>query len=230
MKRSLLPILLIAALLAAPGAAQFGPPALAANGQSLLQAAPPTQQRFTITDLGTLGGTTTKGYGINEEGQVVGASQIGSYMVAFLWDDGTMANLGALGAYGSWAYDINDAGQVVGGSVVDAQFHNHAFRWQNGVMQDLGTMGGPDSYAFDINNSGQAVGSACCVPDQYVTHAVLWGCQIAVVGDHLFAPHRVPFWRAAGRHWPPLPDPNRVAFVKMMGVGMLSWLSAIGTS
>jgi len=61
-------------------------------------------------------------------------------------------------------------------------------------------------------------------------HGSWLNCQIAVVGDHLFAPHRVPFGRAAGRHWPPLPDRNRVAFVKMIGVGMLSWLLAIGAS
>ena len=51
MKRFLLPILPVAAL-------------LAANGQQARQANPSAQPRFTITDLGTLGGTTTKGYGI----------------------------------------------------------------------------------------------------------------------------------------------------------------------
>lgn len=55
-------------------------------------------------------------------------------------------------------------------------------------------------------------------------------CQIAAVGDHLFAPHRVPFCRAAGCHWPLLPDANHIAFVKMIDVGMLSWSSAIGAS
>jgi hypothetical protein len=40
------------------------------------------------------------------------------------------------------------------------------------------------------------------------------GCQIAVVGDHAFAPHRVPFWRAAGCRWPPLPDVFRITFLK----------------
>ncbi len=167
-------------------ATQGGPPALvAATWLSAPPVIPPATPSYTITDLGTLGGTTTKGYGINENGQVVGASKIGSYMHAFLWDDGTMTNLGALGAYGSWAYDINDVSQVVGGSYVGTEFHNHAFLWQNGNMQDLGTLGGgPDSYAFDINDSGQAVGSACCVPDQYITHAVLWGSSgIVDLGD-----------------------------------------------
>ncbi|MCC7360323.1 MAG: DUF3466 family protein [Anaerolineales bacterium] len=122
--------------------------------------------------------------GINENGQVAGASQVSSYMHGFWWDDGTMTNLGALGGQGSWAYDINNAGQVVGGSPLGSG-DNHAFRWQNGSgMQDLGTLGGPSSYAFEINDSGQAVGYACCAPDTYLSHAVLWGSGgIVDLGD-----------------------------------------------
>ena len=85
-----------------------------------------------------------------------------------------MTNLGSLGGQGSWAYDVNDAGQVVGGSPLGGG-NNHAFRWQNNAMHDLGTLGGPNSYAFEINDSGQAVGYACCAPDTYLSHAVLWG-------------------------------------------------------
>lgn len=186
MRRYLLSLALVAALLVLPsGASLRAPFAPAAGAHAAPQAGPTANPRYTITDLGTLGGATTKGYGINEDGQIVGASQIGSYMHAFLWDDGTMTNLGALGAYGSWAYDINDAGQVVGGSYVGVEFRTHAFRWQNGAMQDLGTMGGPDSHAFGINSAGQAVGSACCVPDSYITHAVMWGSGggISDLGD-----------------------------------------------
>jgi probable HAF family extracellular repeat protein len=174
-------IVLIAILLSLSVLLQRETSAQAANGP----AAPIVAPRYTITDLGTLGGTTTKAFGINENNQIVGASQVGSYMVAFLRDDGIMTNLGALGAYGSWAYDINDAGQVVGGSVVDDQNHNHAFLWQSGSgMQDLGTLGGPSSNAFEINNSGQKVGSACCAPDTYLSHAVLWGSGgIVDLGD-----------------------------------------------
>lgn len=171
-------ILVFFSLLAPPAAAPQAESAAAAGGQT----APAAQPRYTITDLGTLGGATTKGMGINEDGRVVGASQSGSYLTAFLWDDGTMTNLGDLSGRGSWAYDINDAGQVVGGSVVDAQFNNHAFRWQQGSgMQDLGTLGGPNSYAFEINASGQAVGYACCTSDTYLSHAVLWGSGGGIV-------------------------------------------------
>ena len=152
-------------------------------GAAALPTNPPTAARYTITDLGTLGGATTKGMGLNEDGQVAGASQSGSYLYAFLWDDGTMTNLGALGSQGSWAYDVNDAGQVVGGSPLPGG-NNHAFRWQNNAMHDLGTLGGPSSYAFEINDSGQAVGYACCAPDTYLSHAVMWGSGgIVDLGD-----------------------------------------------
>ncbi|MCG3141822.1 MAG: hypothetical protein HDKAJFGB_03151 [Anaerolineae bacterium] len=172
MKQFLFSLALLATLLTVSSAVPRESAIVTASGQAASSSA---GARYTITDLGTLSGGITKGYGINEKGQIVGISQIGSYMHAFLWDDGTMTNLGALGSYGSWAYDINDAGQVVGGSYVGEEFHTHAFLWQNGAMQDLGTMGGPDSYAVGINSAGQAVGSACCVPDSYVTHAVRWG-------------------------------------------------------
>ncbi|MFN8546034.1 MAG: hypothetical protein U0807_17785 [Candidatus Binatia bacterium] len=148
------------------------------------QAPPPSSPGYDVTDLGTLGGPMSQGMGANDDGQVVGASQSGSYAYGFLWDGATMTNLGALGAYGSWAHDINDAGQVVGASVVGEEFHSHAFRWQqNGGMQDLGTLGGPISYAFEINDAGEAVGVAERADDG-IRHAVLWGAGgIVDLGD-----------------------------------------------
>lgn len=137
---------------------------------------------YTVTDLGTLGGAISNGMGTNEAGQVVGASQSGAFMFAYLWNGGTMTSLGDLGGQGSWAYDVNEAGQVVGGSPL-ASGSNHAFRWQNGSgMQDLGTLGGPVSYAFEVNSAGQAVGYAS--NDMGIGHAVLWGSGgIVDLGD-----------------------------------------------
>jgi probable HAF family extracellular repeat protein/T5SS/PEP-CTERM-associated repeat protein len=167
--------------LSLPGLEQRSLTARADNDQPMSPAAAP---RYTITDLGTLGGVTTKAMGLNENGQVAGVSQIGSYLYGFLWDDGTMTNLGNLGGQGSWAYDVNESNQVVGGSPLGSG-DNHAFLWQTGSgMQDLGTLGGPSSYAFEINNSGQVVGYACCAPDTYLSHAVLWGSGgIVDLGD-----------------------------------------------
>lgn len=185
MRQSLSSVVQIAVLLSLFGAAQRGASVLGADGQAAVRISAAAPSPYTVTDLGTLGGATTKAMGMNENDQIVGASQSGAYMHAFLWDDGTLTNLGALGANGSWAYDINDSGQVVGGSYVGTEFRSHAFLWQNGNgMRDLGTLGGPDSYAFEINNSGQAAGSACCAPDTYLSHAVLWGSGgIVDMGD-----------------------------------------------
>ena len=182
MKQYLLFFLLFVALLFAFDLVQPSAVAQVANSPIVPQTMPSAP--YTITDLGTLGGTTTKGMGINEDGHIAGASQSGSYLYAFLWDDATMTNLGDLGGQGSWAYDVNDSNQVVGGSPLGGG-NNHAFLWQqSGGMQDLGTLGGPDSYAFEINSTGQAVGYACCAPTTYLSHAVLWGSGgIVDLGD-----------------------------------------------
>ncbi|MBW7886006.1 MAG: DUF3466 family protein [Caldilineaceae bacterium] len=176
-------LLLLAALLASTGVTRHRPAALAADEQPAPQAASTSKPRYTVADLGTLGGNFSAAYGINEKGQVVGASTSDTNTYAFLWDDGTMTNLGALGGDGSWAYAINDANQVVGGSPPGTGIlRNHAFRWQGGSMQDLGTLGGPVSFAFEINNSGQAVGYAH--DDDGIQHAVLWGSGgIVDLGD-----------------------------------------------
>ena len=57
---------------------------------------PPT---YTFTDLGTLGGTTSKALGVNNCGQVVGESSLTgtSPTHPFLWRDGVMIDLGTLG-------------------------------------------------------------------------------------------------------------------------------------
>jgi probable HAF family extracellular repeat protein/T5SS/PEP-CTERM-associated repeat protein len=181
MRRYLLPMLLIIVLLGSTGAAGRPPAARAGNAEAALPAGPSTAPRYTITDLGTLGGGITKGTGVNEHGQVVGPSQLGNYFYAFLWDDGSMTNLGALAGLGSWAHDINNAGQVVGVSQL-SNGNSHAFRWQNGAMQDLGTLGGPISAAFDVNSAGDAAGYAW--NGDGLQHAVLWGSGgIVDLGD-----------------------------------------------
>jgi probable HAF family extracellular repeat protein/T5SS/PEP-CTERM-associated repeat protein len=181
MRRRLLLCFVSVALLLAPAQKQTGAMAQVARNPLASQAT--AAAAYAVIDLGSLGGVTTKGMGLNESGQVAGVSQSGSYLYGFLWETGNMTNLGDLGGQGSWAYDINDAGQAVGGSPLSGG-NSHAFQWQNNAMQDLGTLGGPSSYAFEINNAGQAVGYACCASDTYLSHAVLWGSGgIVDLGD-----------------------------------------------
>jgi probable HAF family extracellular repeat protein len=105
----------------------------------------------TMTTLGTLGGSYSQAYALNDNGQVAGLADVtdGNYH-AFLYN-GTMNDLGTLGGDTSIAYGINIGGQVVGSS------NNQAFLY-NGTMQGLGTLGGIDSEARDINASGVIVG------------------------------------------------------------------------
>ena len=70
-----------------------------------------------MLDLGTLGGTDSDGYGINDSGQVTGYSHTTGDAAyhAFLYD-GTMHDLGTLGGTYSYGFGINDSGQVTGES------------------------------------------------------------------------------------------------------------------
>jgi probable HAF family extracellular repeat protein len=116
--------------------------------------------RYTITDLGTFGGTSSWAEAVNSSGEVVGLSKRpDGGGRAFLYNQGRMTDLGTLGGKSSWARDINDAGQIVGSSTAP-DGNSHAFLYSNGVMQDLGTLGGDRSAAYGINEAGQVVGSA----------------------------------------------------------------------
>jgi probable HAF family extracellular repeat protein len=114
---------------------------------------------YNITDLGNLGGPLTIPYAINDNGQVVGVSDIaGGQDRAFLWDSTNgMTNLGTLGGDSSEALGINNNGQVVG-SARNPVPNFRAFLWENETMSDLGTLGADWSRAYDINNNGQVVG------------------------------------------------------------------------
>src|SRR3569832_2334871 len=85
---------------------------------------------YTITDLGTFGGTFSEGTDINSSGQVTGLSQTAAGISrAFLWDPATgLRDLGTLGGSTSSAGDINASGQVAGYSNTAAGPF-HAFLW-----------------------------------------------------------------------------------------------------
>src|SRR6266704_1585333 len=88
-------------------AAPRAPQAAAALGQD---------SQYTITDIGTLGGTFTQAFRINAKGQVIGESSTSSGEIhAFLWTrESGMIDLGTLaGGTVSFAWGINNQGIVV---------------------------------------------------------------------------------------------------------------------
>ena len=141
-------------------------PLAAAVGLALLslgtaQATGSLAAHWSITDLGTLGGSTSYGFGLNAAGQVIGTTTLvnESAAQAFVYTNGTMSGLGTLGGSSSYGYSINAAGQATGLSDTAGGF-GRAFIYSNGVMTDLGTLGGNESRGAAINASAQVVGSA----------------------------------------------------------------------
>ena len=95
-----------------------------------------------MIDLGTLGGNTGVGNGINASGQVAGYSTNANTYRAFISEGNKLVDIGDLGGGTAVAYAINDAGDVVG-SAVTADHSNHPFLYHAGQMIDLGTLGAP---------------------------------------------------------------------------------------
>ncbi|MBN1341503.1 MAG: DUF3466 family protein [Phycisphaerae bacterium] len=132
-------------------------------------------QNGLVTSLGTLGGSSSLAWDINDSNQVVGSSKDASDRNrGFIWQDGVMSNLGALPDYeaDSQALAINESGQVIGISS-DANDATRSFLWQNGSMTDLGLLPGyPNIVAAAINDKGVIVGAAADPNGQ--TCAFLW--------------------------------------------------------
>jgi probable HAF family extracellular repeat protein len=124
------------------------------------QAATPPQ--YSLTDLGTFGGSTSAGYGINARGQVTGtASTTGNvHTHAFRYSHCSMQDLGTLGGSDSTGQGINASGQVTGNSDIMGDATFHAFLYSNGVMKDIDPFGsGSYSTGSSINARGQITGS-----------------------------------------------------------------------
>lgn len=116
--------------------------------------------RFTVTDIGTLGGPTSACLFINNSGHVIGRADTASGEThAFLWRNGSITDLGTLpgGTYSEGNF-VNERGEVAGGATLpNGDFH--AVVWRQGVITDLGTLpGGNFSVAILMNSRGDIVG------------------------------------------------------------------------
>lgn len=121
-----------------------------------------------LKDLGTLGGISSDGYGVNDSGQVCGAYELPNFTQhAFLSgpNGGPLTDLGSLTPGGeSAANKVNIHGQVTGFADTPTGFH--AFlSGPNGVrpLRDLGSLAGTHSRGNDVNAAGTVVGTTTVV-------------------------------------------------------------------
>jgi len=143
---------------------------------------------LTVVDLGTLGGTFSDAFGINNDPndiQVVGRStRADGFTHAFFWTAaGRMIDLGTLGGGNSFASDINNHG-VIAGTSDDASRQRWPVIWTtsggNWTIENLGTVTGACCGSANGVNNGIAgdpstvavVGSSAVVSGE--THAVMW--------------------------------------------------------
>lgn len=178
--------------------------ALVVPGASLASTGQHAQTVYSVTELGSLGGTASAGDSINNRGLVAGYSSLAGNQTlhATLWRDGATVDLGTLGGPNSavlWPVK-NDSGLIVGVSETShvnplgedwscsaffPTLTGHdcvGFVWQHGVMRALPTLGGPDGFATGANNGGQVVGWAentvhdptCVAPQVLQFRAVIW--------------------------------------------------------
>jgi probable HAF family extracellular repeat protein len=138
--------------------------------------------RYTVIDLGTLGGTYSFAYGINDSGVVSGGAATSAQtnfvsQTGFLWYGGPPVNIGTLGgqdcpdcsseAGGPNAFGVSAVISEAGGTDKNNEdfcgFGTHhpclAAIWKHGILTALPLLpGGNNSQALWINNSGEVAG------------------------------------------------------------------------
>jgi probable HAF family extracellular repeat protein len=121
------------------------------------------QGRYSVTDLGSLGGEDKSNtLAINSRGEVVGITSVpnSEFYHAFIYNGGQMHEITPPGAEFSEAESINNRGEVVGYYSVPINgnpndFINHASLYSRGKIRELIS---DFSFALDISNRGDITG------------------------------------------------------------------------
>ena len=108
------------------------------------------QSGYTITDIGSLGGTVIQPHSINASGQVVGEAALTNFagFRGFLYDSAGLHDLGAVAGSNSYAQSINDSGRIAGTN------NAHAALWNGGIVTEIAA-----GYGNGISNNGQVTGN-----------------------------------------------------------------------
>jgi probable HAF family extracellular repeat protein len=119
--------------------------------------------KYSVTNLGSLGGQHNQAWNANGSGQIVGQSDVGgsTSFHAFIYNgSGPMLDLGTFGGPDSYAVAINNIGQVAGSADANDGLA-HLFLYDgSGPKRDLGTLNGLNTFAAAMNDNGQIVGVA----------------------------------------------------------------------
>jgi probable HAF family extracellular repeat protein len=145
--------------------------------------APSRTGAYQVTNLPSLGGTSSAGSSINNRGWAAGISNLAGDQVqhAALWQGNSILDLGTLGGPNSGVLWPVKNERIISGISQTAQpdplgerwscsaFFPAAtgtghqclgFVWQRGVMRPLPTLGGTNGFATGTNNRGETVGWA----------------------------------------------------------------------
>lgn len=117
----------------------------------------PHKIRYSVIDLGTLGGQLSFGYGLNAQGDVVGWAYTAKLSIhAFLWRGGKMRDLGVPQGFPISEARCISASGAVSGYCAEADRNNlQIFLWKEGRLNLLGKGDG-----FGINDTGDLVGQS----------------------------------------------------------------------
>ena len=117
-------------------------------------------QAQTLSDLGTLGGTSSTARAISADGSVVvgQSALIGGQLKAYRWTQASgMIDLGTLGGTSSEARAVSADGSVIVGASRTAVGFLRGFRWtQAGGMVEIGTLGAGTT-AFAVSADGSVI-------------------------------------------------------------------------